>query len=81
METATVATAPVKTEVKKEVQKEVRVEVEAQEDSDQMKATITTITTKDGETVEDVQVIEGTKEEIESAIQAQKELDIKINKE
>ena len=81
METATVATAPVQTEVKKEVQKEVRVEVEAQDDSDQMKATITTITTKDGETVEDVQVIEGTKEEIESAIQAQKELDIKINKE
>ena len=67
--------------VKKEVQKEVRVEVEAQEDSDQMKATITTTTTKDGETVEEVQVIEGTKDEIESAIQAQKELDIKVNKE
>ena len=81
METSTVAAPAVQTEVKKEVQKEVRVEVEAQDDSDQMKATITTITTKGGETVEDVQVIEGTKEEIESAIQAQKELDIKINKE
>ncbi|MGC6423288.1 MAG: sodium-translocating pyrophosphatase [Flavobacteriaceae bacterium] len=75
-------TAAATTEVVQEaVQKEVRVEVEAEDNSDQMKATITTTTTKDGETVEAVQVIEGTKEEIEAAIQAQKELDIKINKE
>ena len=76
--TAAAATTEV---VQEAVQKEVRVEVEAEDNSDQMKATITTTTTKDGETVEEVQVIEGTKEEIEAAIQAQKELDIKINKE
>jgi K(+)-stimulated pyrophosphate-energized sodium pump len=48
-----------------EVKKEIRVEVKAT-DGDMAKATITTSTTKDGETVTDTQKLEGTVEEIEA---------------
>ena len=64
------------------VQKEVRVEVNAADDSDILKATITVTTTKDGAVVEEtVKAIEGTKEEIEAAIEAEKDIKMEIHTE
>ena len=65
----------------KAMQKEVRVELDAAEGEEVMKATITVTTTKNGESTETTEVIMGTKEEIEAAIQAQKEIDMEIHTE
>ena len=65
----------------KAMQKEVRIELDAAEGEEVMKATITVTTTKNGESTETTEVIMGTKEEIEAAIQAQKEIDMEIHTE
>ena len=65
----------------KVMQKEVRVELDAAEGEEVMKATIIVTTTKNGESTETTEVIMGTKEEIEAAIQAQKEIDMEIHTE
>ena len=65
----------------KSMQKEVRVELDAAEGEEVMKATIKVTTTKNGESTETTEVIMGTKEEIEAAIQAQKEIDMEIHTE
>ena len=65
----------------KAMQKEVRVELDAAEGEEVMKATIIVTTTKNGESTETTEVIMGTKEEIEAAIQAQKEIDMEIHTE
>ena len=65
----------------KSMQKEVRVELDAAEGEEVMKATIIVTTTKNGESTETTEVIMGTKEEIEAAIQAQKEIDMEIHTE
>ena len=46
-----------------------------------MKATITVTTTKDGQTTEFVQFIEGTKEEIAAVVAKRKGVDVKITSE
>ena len=79
METASQQSVTMKQEA---VQKEVRVEVNAADDSDILKATITVTTTKDGAVVEEtVKAIEGTKEEIEAAIEAEKNIKMEIHTE
>jgi K(+)-stimulated pyrophosphate-energized sodium pump len=63
------------------IQKEVSVNVETVEGTETMKATITVTTTKDGQTTEFVELIEGTKEEIAAVVAKRKGVDVKITLE
>lgn len=63
------------------IHKEVSVNVETVEGTETMKATITVTTTKDGQTTEFVELIEGTKEEIAAVVAKRKGVDVKITSE
>ncbi|MCK5401412.1 MAG: sodium-translocating pyrophosphatase [Flavobacteriaceae bacterium] len=59
------------------VSKEVKVNMESNDDGT-VKATVTTITTKDGETTTEDKVFEGSEEEVKAQIDALKDVDVKI---
>ena len=67
---------------KHEAGKEVQVKMEANEDGT-AKATVTTTTTENGESVVDEQIIEGTIEEVKAKVEALKDVDaeVKVMKE
>ena len=60
-----------------EVSKEVKVDMEKNDDGT-VKATVTTTTTKDGETTTDEKVFEGTEEEVKAQIEALEDVNIKV---
>jgi K(+)-stimulated pyrophosphate-energized sodium pump len=63
--------------IAKEISKEVKVEMDKNEDGS-VKATVTTTTTDSGESTTEIQIIEGSEDEVKAKLEALKDVEVKV---